>query len=129
MLLGIFAAAAAGSFWLLLFCCCCYFALQAGRHLSTLEKIALAEFVVAGNVHKVKNTRDVIAAHRITGHTIVFPIDSLGCVTSRTMTLPRTDIAARHFVAVGLAAPNITTSQRPMDLFDSTFDSNRSIGR
>ena len=67
--------------------------LQAGRHLSTLEKIALTEFVVAGNVHKVKNARDVIAAHRITGHTIVFPIDSLGCVASRTMTLPRTDIA------------------------------------
>jgi len=67
--------------------------LQAGLHLSTLEKTALAEFVVAGNVHKVRNARDVIAAWRLTGHTIVFPIDTLGVVSTRTVTLPRTDIA------------------------------------
>ena len=67
--------------------------LQAGRHLSTLEKTALSEFVVAGNVHKVRNARDVIAAWRLTGHTIVFPLDTLGVVSTRTVTLPRTDIA------------------------------------
>ena len=67
--------------------------LEAGRHLSTLEKIALAEFIVAGNVHKVRNARDVVAAFRLSGHTIVFPIDSLGSVATRTLALPRTDVA------------------------------------
>ena len=67
--------------------------LQAGRDLSTLEKTAIAEFVVAGNVHKVRNARDVIAAYRISGHSIVFPIDTLASVASRTATLSRSDIA------------------------------------
>ena len=72
--------------------------LQAGRHLSTLEKVALAEFVVAGNVHKLRNARDVIAAWCLNGHAVVFPIDTLGSVASRTATLPRKDIADLHRV-------------------------------
>ena len=72
--------------------------LKAGLHLSTLEKTALAEFVVAGNVHKVRNARDVIAAWRLKGHSIVFPIDTLGVVSTRTVNLPRTDIADLHRV-------------------------------
>ena len=58
----------------------------------------MAEFVVAGNVHKVRNARDVIAAWRLNGHTVVFPIDTLGSVASRTATLPRKDIADLHRV-------------------------------
>ena len=47
--------------------------------LSSLEKTAIAEFVVAGTVHKVRGAKDVNAAYRLKGHNIVFPINSLIC--------------------------------------------------
>ena len=64
--------------------------------LSSLEKTAIAEFVVAGTVHKVRGAKDVNAAYRLKGHNIVFPINMLGSVATRNATLPRSDVADLH---------------------------------
>ena len=51
--------------------------------LSTLEKTALAQCVVASEIHKVRNARDDQVAYRLKGHTLVFPSDSAGVLATR----------------------------------------------
>lgn len=51
--------------------------------LSIMEKTALAEFVVAAHILKVKNANDVKAAHRMKGHALVFPTDGLQVLATR----------------------------------------------
>ena len=51
--------------------------------LSTLEKTALAQCVVASEIHKVRNAQDDQVAYRLKGHTLVFPSDSSEVLATR----------------------------------------------
>ena len=51
--------------------------------LSTLEKTALAQCVVASEIHKVRNERDDQVAYRLKGHTLVFPTNSSEVLATR----------------------------------------------
>ena len=51
--------------------------------LSTLEKTALAQCVVASEIHKVRNARDGQVAYRLKGHTLVFPTDTSKVLATR----------------------------------------------
>ena len=51
--------------------------------LSTFEKTALAQCVVASEIHKVRNARDDQVAYRLKGHTLVFPSDAAEVLATR----------------------------------------------
>lgn len=51
--------------------------------LSTLEKTALAQCVVASEIHKVRNAQDHQVAFRLKGHTLVFPTDTSDVLATR----------------------------------------------
>ena len=61
--------------------------------LSPVERLALCQMVIGGEIHEVADAKDRFCAHRLRGHTIVMPCNAAQVVHTLVKSVPRKDIA------------------------------------